>query len=135
MSVFGCVVVCVCVYTVKILSPDIHGLSGRACLHAPCHVLPPLFVSLYLYLSDAQGNWFIFQYGSRSNMEGVLVGWRGQRNLCKHLPGFLTDFWLFSLIPHSQFSHFHIVRCARAVCVLSYSFYFFFLVFLLLLRV
>lgn len=38
-----------------------------------CPVLPPLLVSLYLYLSDAQGNWFIFQYGSRSNM-----GWEGK---------------------------------------------------------
>jgi len=42
----------------------------------PGHVCPPsftrpvcicTFLCIYLYLSDAQGNWFIFQYGSRSN--------------------------------------------------------------------
>lgn len=51
-------------------------------------------------------------------MGGEGVG--GQRNLCKHLPGFLTDFWLFSPIPipHFQFSHFHIVcSSTRVVCV------------------
>lgn len=81
-----------------------------------CRLLPspsPPLCYLYLYLSDAQGNWFIFQYGSRSNMS---ASWRrrvvGQRNLCKHLPGFLTDFWLFSHSLSLIFPLFHFLACA-----------------------
>lgn len=48
----------------------------------------------------------------------------GQRNLCKHLPGFLTDFWLFShsLSPIFPLSH----SLACAVYLFCCIFFFFF---------
>lgn len=123
--------VCMCVCAVKILSPDIQGLSGRACLHAPsmsCRLLPspPLFsICICIYrmhraiglFSNTVAVQICLRVGGVAGRDGGV----GQRNLCKHLPGFLTDFWLFS---HSSVPHFPIpyhVLCIFFAAVSSAS--------------